>query len=111
VLGSLSSLVSALQSGNATSIESATTAVNSALSYVSQQRVIYANSETQLNSQETYLQQETVTLSSQATALVGIDTATAAEDLAQAETANSAALAAASKVLPTTLLDYLAPVQ
>jgi len=111
VLGSLSSLVSALQSGNTTSIESATTAVNSALSYVSQQRVTYANSETQLNSQETYLQQETVTLTSQATSLVGIDTATAAEDLAQAETSNSAALAAASKVLPTSLLQYLSPVQ
>ena len=111
VLGALSSLVSALQSGNTTSIKTATTAVNSALSYVSQQRVVYGNAETQLNSQETYLQQETVTLTSQATALVGVNMADAATALAQAQTANSAALAAASKVLPTTLLNYLAPVQ
>jgi len=33
--------------------------------------------------------------------------ATAATQLSQAETANSAALAAAAKVLPNTLLNYL----
>lgn len=111
VLGSLSTLVSALQGGNSAAIESATSAVTSALNYVSQQRVFYGNAETQLNSQETYLQQETVSLTSQQTSLVGIDMATAATDLAQAQTANSAALAAAAKVLPTTLLNYLVPPQ
>jgi flagellar hook-associated protein 3 FlgL len=108
VLGSLSSLVSALQSGNTAAIGSATNAVSSALSYVSQQRVVYGNAESQLNAQDTYLQQETVTLASQANSLVGVDEATAATNLSQAETANSAALAAAAKVLPDTLLNYLA---
>ena len=111
VLGSLSTLITALQSGNSSSIQSATNAVSSALNYVSQQRVTYGNAETQLNSQETYLQQETVTLTSQANSLVGVDMAQAATALAQAQTANSAALAAASKVLPTTLLNYLVPPQ
>ena len=111
VLGSLSSLASALQSGNTTAIQTATSAITSALNYVSQQRVSYANAESQLNSQETYLQQETVSLTSQQTSLVGIDTAQAATDLAQAQTANSAALAAAAKVLPNTLLTYLSPPQ
>lgn len=111
VIGSLSSLVTALQSGNSAAIQTATTAVNGALNYVGQQRVFYANSESQLNSQESYLQQETVQLSSQQTSLVGVDMAQAATTLSQAETANSAALAAASKVLPTTLLNYLAPPQ
>jgi len=108
VLGSLSSLVTALQSGNTTAIGTATAAVSSALNYVSQQRVIYGNTESQLNSQETYLQQETVNLSSQATSLVGVDMAKAATNLSQAETDNNAALAAAAKVLPDTLLNYLA---
>jgi len=108
VLGSLSSLVTALQSGNTTAIGNATTAVSSALNYVSQQRVIYGNTESQLNSQETYLQQETVNLSSQATSLVGVDMATAATNLSQAETDNNAAVAAAAKVLPDTILNYLA---
>ena len=109
VLGSLSTLVSALQSGNSLAIQTATTSITTALNYVSQQRVFYANSETQLNSQETYLQQETVSLQSQQTSLVGVDMAQAATTLSQAETANSAALAAAAKVLPLTLLNYLAP--
>lgn len=111
VLGSLSSLVSALQSGNTSGIESATNAVSSALSYVDQQRTFYANAENQLNSQETYLSQETVNLTSQQDSLVGVDEAQAATLLSQAETANSAAEAAAAKVLPTTLLDYLVPPQ
>lgn len=108
VLGSLSSLVTALQSGNTADIGTATAAVSSALNYVSQQRVIYGNAESQLNSQETYLQSETVNLSAQATALVGVDMAKAATTLSQAETANNATLAAASKVVPYTLLNYLA---
>jgi flagellar hook-associated protein 3 FlgL len=107
VLGSLSGLVTALQSGSSTAIQTATTAVTTALNYVSQQRVFYANSETQLNSQETALQNETVNLSSQQTSLIGVDMAQAATQLSQAETANSATLAAAAKVLPLTLLNYL----
>lgn len=111
VLGSLSSLVTALQSGNATAIGTATTAVSAALSNVSQQRVFYGNAESQLNSQETALQQETVSLTSQQSSLVDVDEAQAATDLSQAETANNAAEAAAAKVLPNTLLNYLVPTQ
>jgi flagellar hook-associated protein 3 FlgL len=109
VLGSLANLVSALQSGNTTAIGTATTAVTTAMNYVSQQRVIYGNSESQLNNQETYLQQETVTLTSQANSLVGVDEAKAATDLSQAELDNNAALAATAKVMPDTLLNYLSP--
>jgi flagellar hook-associated protein 3 FlgL len=98
--GSLSSLVTALQSGNSSAIETATNAVDSALNYVSQQQVFYGNAENQLNSQETYLQQDTVTLASQENNLIGVNEAVAATDLSQAETDNSAALAAAAKVLP-----------
>ncbi|MGA9464605.1 MAG: flagellar hook-associated protein FlgL, partial [Terracidiphilus sp.] len=43
VLETLSSLVSALQSGNTSAISTATTAVSTALNYVGQQRVFYAN--------------------------------------------------------------------
>jgi flagellar hook-associated protein 3 FlgL len=109
VLGSLSALVSALKSGNTTAIGTATNAVSTALNYVSQQRVIFGNSESQLNAQDTFLQQETVNLSSQATSLVGVNMATAATNLSQAETDNNAALAAEAKVLPNTLLNYLSP--
>ena len=109
VIGSLSSLVSALQSGNSADIESATSAVDSAIGYVGQQQAIYGNAETKLNSQQTFLQQDTVTLSTQENNLIGVNEATAATDLSQAETDNSAALAAAAKVLPNSLLNYLEP--
>ncbi len=107
VLGSLNSLVTALQSGNTSDIETATNAVSSAIAFLGQQQAFYGNAENQLNSQDTFLQQETVSLASQATNLVGIDEATAATNLSQAETDNSAALAATAKVLPNTLLSYL----
>jgi flagellar hook-associated protein 3 FlgL len=109
VLGSLSSLVTALQSGNSSQIATATSAVDSAIGFIGQQQVFYSNAEGQLNSQETFLQQDTVTLASQENNLVGVDEATAATDLSQAETDNSAALAAAAKVLPNSLLNFLEP--
>lgn len=107
VLGALSSLATALTSGTSAQIGTATTAVTTALNYVTSQHSVFGNTINQLNSQETYLSQETVTLSTRATSLVGIDTATAAENLSQAETANSAVLAAAAKVIQTSLLTYL----
>lgn len=107
VLGSLNSLVTALQSGSSSAISTATNAVSSALNYVSQQRVFYGNAESQLNAQESYLQKETVSLTSQQNSLIGVDEAQAATLLSQAETENSATLAAAAKVLPNTLLNYL----
>jgi flagellar hook-associated protein 3 FlgL len=109
VLGSLSSLVTALKSGNSSDIEAATTSIDSALNFVGQQQGVYGNSEAQLNSQETFLQQDTVTLSTQENNLIGVNEATAATDLSQAETDNNATLAAAAKVLPNSLLNYLAP--
>ena len=109
VLGSLRSLVTALQTGTSADIANATSAVTSAISFIGQQRVIYSNSESQVNAQETNLQEDTVTLASQENNLIGVDEATAAVNLSQAETDNSAALAAAAKVLPNTLLNYLSP--
>ena len=109
VIGALSSLVTALQSGDSSQIQSATTAVDSSINAVSQAQGFYSNAESRLNSQETFLQQETVTLTTQQNNLVGANLATVATELSQAETDNSAALAAAAKVLPTTLLNYLEP--
>jgi flagellar hook-associated protein 3 FlgL len=108
VLGSLSQLVTALKSGNSAQIATATAAVTSALNYVSQQQEFYGNADTQLSSQTTFLQQETVSLTSQQSTLSGVNLAQAATNLSQAETDNSAALEAAAKVLPNTLLNYLA---
>ena len=107
VIGALSSLVTALKSGDSSQIASATSTLSSAITSVSQAQGFYGNAESQLNSQETYLQQDTVTLTTQQNNLVGVDEAQAATLLSQAETDNSAILAAAAKVLPNTLLNYL----
>jgi len=107
VLAALSSLATALTSGASNDIGTATAAVTTALNVVSQQHVVYGNAINQANAQETYLAQDQVTLTSRATSLIGIDTATAAENLSQAETNNSAVLAASARVLQNNLLTYL----
>lgn len=107
VLGSLTQLIGALQGGSASDVGAATSAVSAAIAQVGQQRVVYANAVSQAESQESYLSQETVSLSAQQSSLTGIDLATAATNLVQAQTAHTAVLAAAAKVLPTSLLDYL----
>jgi flagellar hook-associated protein 3 FlgL len=108
VLGALNGLIAALQTGTSAQIQTATAAVSTSLNSVTQQRVPLDNSISQLSSQESFLSQETLTLTTQQTALVGVNLATSATNLAQAETANSAVLAAAAKVLPQTLLTFLA---
>ena len=107
VLGSLHQLVTALGTGTASDISSATAAVTEAIAHVGQQRVLYANVVNQAQSQESYLSQETLSLTSQQSALTDIDLSTAATALTQAQTAHSAILAVAAKVLPVSLLDYL----
>jgi flagellar hook-associated protein 3 FlgL len=107
VLGSLSQLISALGTGTTGDIGAAVTAVRSALSNVSQQRVLYAGVVNQINAQEGYLSQETVSLTSQQQSLTGVDITEAISNLTQAQIAHSTLLAATAKVLPTSLLDYL----
>ena len=107
VLGSLNGLVTALQSGSTSAVATATSAVSAAITQIGQQRVVYANVVNQAQSQESYLSQETVSLTSQQSALTSIDLSTAATNLTQAQTAQSAILAVAAKVLPVSLLDYL----
>lgn len=107
VMGSLQQLVTALQSGNSTTIGTATTQVSNALNYLSQQRVFYGSAVSQLNANQSYLQQEQVNLQTQETNLVGADMATAATDLSRAQTAQSATLAALAQIIPQSLLNYL----
>lgn len=107
VLGALQSMVSALQSGSSSDIATASSSINAAIAHVDQVRASYGNTVNQLTTENDYLSQETVSLTSQQDALVGIDTATAATNLTQAQTAQSAVLAMAAKILPTSLLNYL----
>lgn len=107
VFGALQQLITALQSGNTTAVGTATTQLGSALNYLSQQRVFYGNVVDQLNSNQTYLQQEQVNLQTEANTVDGVNMAQASTNLSQAETTQSAALAALAKVIPQNLLEYL----
>jgi flagellar hook-associated protein 3 len=109
VIGALSNLVTVLQGGSNDQIAAASESITTALNSLSQQRVPLDNSINQLSNQDSYLSQETLTLTTHQNALVGANLATSATNLSQAELANEAVLAAASKVLPQTLLNYLAP--
>jgi flagellar hook-associated protein 3 FlgL len=102
----LQNLNTALLSGN--NIGAAVIQVSSALSQVSTQRVFYGNALNQINLSQNFLNQDKLNLSSQENTLVGADLAKAASDFSQAQTANQAALQAASKVLGLpTILDYI----
>lgn len=107
VLGSLTQLVTALKTGTTTDIGTAVAQVNTAITAVSAERVNYADTVKQIEGQESYLSQETISLTAQQQSLTGIDMATAVTNMTQAQVAHSAVLAAAAKVLPTSLLDYL----
>jgi len=107
VFGSLLQLINALQTGTSSDVATATNAVRDAYTLVTGKRIFYGNVENQVNSTQTYLNQEKVNLKSQENTLIGADITKAATDLTQATTAHNAALAAAAKILPTSLLDYL----
>ena len=107
VMGGLQQLVTALETGNTTAVGTATTQLSGALNYLSQQRVFYGNALEQLTSNQSYLQTEQVNLKSAANSVDGVNLATASNNLSQAETAQSATLAALAKVIPQTLLQYL----
>ena len=107
VLGSLTQLISALGTGTSTDIGNAVAGVKTALTNVSQQRVLYAGVVNQVNAQESFLSQDTISLASQQQSLTGVDMSVAVSNLTQAQIAHTTILAAAAKVLPTSLLDYL----
>jgi len=107
VFGALQQLITALQTGSTSGAQTATNQLRSAFDYLSGKRIFYGNTVNQLNSTQTFLQQEKVSLSSQATTLIGADLAKSATDLTRSQTAYNATLAAAAKILPTSLLDYL----
>ena len=109
VMGALQQLVTALKSGNTAAVGTATTTLNGALNYLSQQRIFYGSVLQQLTSNQSYLQTEQVNLQTAANTIDGVNLAQAANNLSQAETTQSATLAALAKVIPENLLQYLQP--
>lgn len=107
VFTALQSLVTALDSGDSTAVGTATNAVSAALGAISSAQVFYGNTVNELTSNETFLSEEKVNITTYQDTLVSADTATAATDLTQANTALTATIEAAAKISQVSLLDYL----
>ena len=105
VFQALSDLSSALAS--AANIPAAGTEVQNAFNYINAQRSFYGTTLDRLTTASSFLNQETTQLAQQQNNLVGVDMATAASQLTQAETALDAAMAAGGKISQTSLLNYL----
>jgi flagellar hook-associated protein 3 FlgL len=91
VLGTLNALIADFSSGTASpTAQSDTQALSSALSQVTQQRVILDNSLTRLQSAETYTQSEVTQLTSSQTTLLQADVGQIATQLSTAETQQAA---------------------
>jgi len=108
VFSALQSLVTALQSGDSSSIATAGTGVSTALDAVDTAQVFYGNTVNELTTNETYLSQEKVNISTYENTLVSSDTATAATNMTQAETILNATIAAAAQInQQANLLEYI----
>ena len=91
VLGTLNALVADFSSGTASSTAvSDSQALSSALSYVTQQRVVIDNSLTRLSDAETYTQSESTQLQAAQTTLLQANVAQVATQLSTAETQQAA---------------------
>ncbi len=108
VFDALQSLVTALQSGDTSSISTAEAGVSNSLNAVDNAQVFYGNTVNELTNNETYLAQEKVNITTYQNTLVSADTATAATDVTQAETSLNATIAAAAQInQQANLLDYI----
>ncbi len=108
VFDGLQSLISALQSGDSSSIATAEVAVNNSLDAVNTAQVFYGGTVNELTNNESFLSQEKLNITTYQNTLVSADVATAATDATASETALNATVAAASQVYQqVNLLDYL----
>jgi flagellar hook-associated protein 3 FlgL len=105
VFQSLSDLSSALSSGS--NVSNAESEVQTAFNYINTQRSFYGTTLDRLSTATSFLNQESTQLAQEQNNLVGVDMATAASQLTQAETALDAAMAAGGKISNTSLLNYL----
>jgi flagellar hook-associated protein 3 FlgL len=101
----INNLIQAVQTN--TGIPAAVNAVSAASSYLSAQTVFYGNATDQTQSQTTYLNAAQLQISQQQNTLGGVNMATAASNLTQAQTDSQAALAAIGKLSQNSLFDYL----
>ena len=107
LLGALNQLVSDLNSGDTTAVESDSSALSAGLSQLSTQRSVLGNSLSRLNSAVTYANSQEATVTATQSNLLSADTASVATGLSTAETQNQALLSVISSLSKTDLFDDL----
>lgn len=108
VFDALQSLVTALQSGDTSSIATAETGVSNSLNAVDTAQVFYGNTVSELSTNETFLNQETLNITTYEDTLVASDTATAATDVTQDEAILNATVEATAQMeQQANLLNYI----
>ena len=101
----INNLIQAMQSN--VGIGDAVSALNSASSYFSAQRVFYGNALSQAQSQTTYLNTAKLQISQEENTLAAADMAEAATNLSQSQLDTQATLAAISRFSQNSLFDYI----
>jgi len=108
VFTALQSLVTALQSGDTSSISTAETSVSNSLNAVDIAQVFYGNTVNELTNNESFLSQEKINITTYENTLVSADMASAATSVTQAQTVLTATVAAAAHInQQANLLDYI----
>jgi len=101
----INDLITSVQ--NNTGIGGAVNEADTALNYLSNQRVFYGNALNQTQSQQTYLNTQSLSLSQQLNTVGGANIAAVASQLVNDQTAQTAALEAIGKTPQSSLFDYL----
>jgi flagellar hook-associated protein 3 FlgL len=108
VFSAVNTLQVALAANNTAGVNSALASLQTASSYLDQQQAFYGTVQDQVAASTTAAQNQNVSLTSQIGAIRDVNFAAAATALTTAQTSESAALEAESKLPRTTLFDYLA---
>jgi flagellar hook-associated protein 3 FlgL len=98
-------LITGLQTG--TGITTAVNEIDSAYSYINQQRVFYGNAVNQMNSQSTFLNSESTQLAQQQSSIGGADLSKVISNLVNAQTARQATLQAVGQTQQNNLFSYI----
>jgi flagellar hook-associated protein 3 FlgL len=108
VFTALQSLVSALQSGDSSTIATAGQSVSNSLNAIDTAQTFYGATVSELSTNENFLSQEKLNITTYENTLVASDTATAATDVTQDQTILSATVQAAAQMdQQANLLTYL----
>jgi len=107
IFSALNSLITSLESNDATSIAEATSDIRRSFDNLNTERIFYGNAISRLEANNSQLGAKKLDLEENEERLVGADLAETVSSLSRAQTAIQAILTASGKMSKQSLLDYL----